>query len=187
MSSRIPAAALAVVITLALVGCGGEDDDGEKRKEPNSARNSAAPGGGSVADKPAPRPTATIGELKGADGIAVILHSAVRDKGGFLTVNGTVVNRGNKPYTSLTWRSKETQMKSQSSVSGASLIDQAGRKRYLVLRDTDGECLCSTGLVNIRPGESRAVFAQFPAPPDDVKAVDFQLPTMPSVRIPVSG
>ncbi|MEH6373968.1 hypothetical protein V7793_06415 [Streptomyces sp. KLMMK] len=32
----------------------------------------------------------------------------------------------------------------------------------------------------------RAPFAQFPAPPDDVKEVDVQLPTMTSVRIKIS-
>ncbi len=186
MTSRMAGTALVVVISLALAGCGGEDDDGEKRTDVNSARNSAA-SHGTATNSPGPRPTATIGEIRGPDGITVLLHSAAREKGGFVTVNGTVANRGSKPYTSLTWRSKETEMKSQSSVSGASLVDQAGKKRYLVLRDTDGECLCTTGLVNIRPGESRTIFAQFPAPPDDVKAVDFQLPTMPSVRIPISG
>ncbi|MCA6093217.1 hypothetical protein LE181_13725 [Streptomyces sp. SCA3-4] len=193
MSSRMAraaGAALAVVISLAVAGCGGEGDGdgGEKKTELDGAKSSAAPrSGGTPTGAPEPRPTTTIGELKGPDGIVVTLHSAMRDKGGFLTVDGTLTNRGSKPFTSLTWRSKETELKSQSSVSGASLIDQAGKKRYLVLRDTDGECLCTTGLVNIRPNESRALFAQFPAPPAEVKDVDFQLPTMPSVRIKISG
>ncbi|MEV5242312.1 hypothetical protein AB0K89_24895 [Streptomyces cinnamoneus] len=191
MSSRMAraaGAALAVVISLAVAGCGGEGDGGEKKTELDAAKGSAAPrSAGTHTGAPEPRPSTTIGELKGGDGIVVTLHSAVRDKGGFVTVDGTVTNRGSKPFTSLTWRSKETELKSQSSVSGASLIDQAGKKRYLVLRDTDGECLCTTGLVNIRPNESRALFAQFPAPPDEVKDVDFQLPTMPSVRIKISG
>ncbi|GHF60927.1 hypothetical protein GCM10010218_48060 [Streptomyces mashuensis] len=178
------------VITLALAGCGGEggdgDQDGARTPGPGAAKGRGTPGAGATGE-PAPRPTATIGQLKGPDGIELTLHSAERDQGGFVTVDGTVTNRGTKPYNALTWRSKETEMKSQSSVSGASLVDPAGKKRYLVLRDTDGECLCTTGLVGIRPGESRAVFAQFPAPPADVKDVDFQLPTMPSVRIRISG
>ncbi len=174
-----------VVITLALVGCGGEGNDGDSgtTPRPDAAKRATTPAG----NAPSAVPTTVIGEIKGPEGIVVTLASAVRDKGGFVTVSGTVANRGTKPYTPLTWRSKETEMKSQSSVSGASLIDQAGKKRYLVLRDTDGECLCTTGLVNIRPGETRSVFAQFPAPPAGVTDVDFQLPTMPSVRIRISG
>ncbi|MFI1969092.1 hypothetical protein [Streptomyces cinnamoneus] len=191
MSPRtVAAAALVVVTTLAVAGCGGEDDGGKKKLDLDSAKTPAASTGGKTDtsdDAGGPRLGATIGEIKGPDGIVVTLSAAVRDKGGFVTVSGAVANRGTKPYTPLTWRSKETEMKSQSSVSGASLIDAAGKKRYLVLRDTDGECLCTTGLVNIRPGESRALFAQFPAPPDGVRDVDFQLPTMPSVRIKISG
>ncbi|PHQ49543.1 hypothetical protein BLA24_26300 [Streptomyces cinnamoneus] len=191
MSPRtVAAAALVVVTTLAVAGCGGEDDGGKKKLDLDSAKTPAASTGGKTDtsdDAGGPRPGATIGEIEGPDGIVVTLRAAVRDKGGFVTVSGAVANRGTKPYTPLTWRSKETEMKSQSSVSGASLIDAAGKKRYLVLRDTDGECLCTTGLVNIRPGESRALFAQFPAPPDGVRDVDFQLPTMPSVRIKISG
>ncbi|AZQ73259.1 MULTISPECIES: hypothetical protein [Streptomyces] len=191
MSSRIAGAALVVVISLALAGCGGEgNDDGKKTIDLNAARGGGS--GSDTAPKSSEEPVSSsgggkLGEIKGPDGVVVTLTSAVRDKGGFVTVGGTVANRGSKPYTPLTWRSKETEMKSQSSVSGASLIDSAGKKRYLVLRDTDGECLCTTGLVNIRPGESRPVFAQFPAPPASVTDVDFQLPAMPSVRIRISG
>ncbi|MCC3774445.1 hypothetical protein [Streptomyces sp. UNOB3_S3] len=189
MSFRIAGAALVVVISLALTGCGGEgNDDGKKTIDLNAARGSgAAQNSSGASEEPVSSGGAKLGEIKGPDGVVVTLTSAVRDKGGFVTVNGAVANRGSKPYTPLTWRSKETEMKSQSSVSGASLIDSAGKKRYLVLRDTDGECLCTTGLVNIRPGESRPVFAQFPAPPASVTDVDFQLPTMPSVRIRISG
>ncbi|MEV4741197.1 hypothetical protein [Streptomyces sp. NPDC049555] len=186
MTSRIAGAAALVTVTataLALAGCGGGDDTGKKNIDLQSA-GSPTSGAGAA---PTPAPTAVLGELKGPEGVVVTLTSAVRDKGGFLTVGGTVTNRGTKPYTPVAWRSKETEIKSQSSVSGASLVDPAGRKRYLVLRDTDGECLCTTGLVGIRPGESRAVYAQFPAPPAAVTEVDFQLPTMPSVRIRISG
>ncbi|GHF15848.1 hypothetical protein GCM10010359_16600 [Streptomyces morookaense] len=181
----LPAALL--ISLAALTGCG--SDGGKGDASPAAATSARPVSGPSGANGPAaPDATAaSIGELKGPDGVVVTLTSATRDKGGFVTVNGAVTNRGSKPFTPLTWRSKETAMKSQSSVSGASLIDEAGRKRYLVLRDTDGECLCTTGLVTIRPGESRPIFAQFPAPPDSVTEVGFQLPAMPSVRIKLSG
>lgn len=183
-------AALAALITLAVAGCGGGGDGGDKgegKKQLTVDSRTGKKPASSTPAGPEPRPSATIGEIKGTDGVVVTLTSAVRDKGGFVTVSGVLANRGEKPFTSLTWRSKETEMKSQSSVSGASLVDEAGKKRYLVLRDTDGECLCTTGLVGIRPGESRAVFAQFPAPPAEVTDVSFQLPTMPAVHIKISG
>ncbi|MEU5612621.1 hypothetical protein ACI2L4_03175 [Streptomyces sparsogenes] len=189
--------ALAAALALAVAGCGSED--GGKRDDGASPKSTAAKddgragddGGGDGGDDgkndPAADSDKTIGEIKGPNGIVVTLHSAVRDSGGFVTVNGTVTNHGDQLFNAVDWRSKETEMKSRSSVSGASLVDEAGKKRYLVLRDTDGECLCTTGLSGIKPDESRPLFAQFPAPPSSVTKVDFQIPTMPSVSIELTG
>lgn len=185
-------AVFAVTMSLTLAGCGGGDDaadDTSDRRPSADARDAGA----TTKDErngqrtPTPTPSGTIGELRGPDGVVLTLHSAVRDKGGFVTVNGTVTNHGDKSFTAIKWLSKETEVKSSSSISGASLVDPVGKKRYLVLRDTDGECLCSTGLANIQPDDSRTVFAQFPAPPASVTTVDFQLPTMPSVSIDITG
>ncbi|MEU5102463.1 hypothetical protein AB0H07_09270 [Streptomyces sp. NPDC021354] len=181
--------ALAAALALAVAGCG--SDDGKKPDGGGGKTSAAAKDDRSGDDGPDSEPAAdsskTIGEIKGPNGIVVTLHSAVRDNGGFVTVNGTVTNRGDQPFNAVDWRSKETEMRSRSSVSGASLVDQAGKKRYLVLRDTDGECLCTTGLSGIKPDESRPLFAQFPAPPSSVTKVDFQIPTMPSVGIELTG
>ncbi|KUJ66080.1 hypothetical protein ACZ90_40205 [Streptomyces albus subsp. albus] len=191
----LAAALLAAAFPLAVSGCGtdgGGDQDGKgeqaaPRTPGGAARHPATARGDRTASTPSPRPTQVIGEAKGPEGIVVTLTSAVRDPGGFVTVQGTVTNRGSTSYNAFTWRSKETELHSQSSVSGASLVDEAGRKRYLILRDTDGECLCTSGLVGIKPGESRPMFAQFPAPPDKVTKVDFQLPTMPPISIEITG
>lgn len=73
------------------------------------------------------------------------------------------------------------------SVAGASLIDQAGKKRYLVLRDTDGRCLCTQFVSGIAAGKEASFFAQFPATPVETTEVDFQIPTMPTATIKISG
>lgn len=177
------AAALAAALALAVAGCG--SGDGEQSAD-GSSQNSAA-SDGDDGQKPKPQSTETIGEAKGPDGIVLAISSAVRDGGGFVTVSGTVTNKGERIFNASAWRSQETDLKSRSSISGASLVDPAGKKRYLILRDTDGECLCTTGLANIKPGESRPVFAQFPAPPAKVTDVDFQIPTMPSVSVELTG
>lgn len=181
--------ALAAALALAVAGCG--SDDGKKPDEGAGKTSTAAKDDRSGDDGPDSEPAAdsakTIGEIKGPNGIVVTLHSAVRDSGGFVTVSGTVTNRGDQIFNAVDWRSKETEMRSRSSVSGASLVDQAGKKRYLVLRDTDGECLCTTGLSGIKPNASRPLFAQFPTPPSSVTKVDFQIPTMPPVSIELTG
>ncbi|MCD9142665.1 hypothetical protein [Streptomyces albireticuli] len=184
------AAALAAALTLTAAGCGGGDDASDDSGAAGSSatpRGKAGKGEASDGADASPPAAGAIGEMKGPDGVVITLTSARRDDGGFVTVDGTLTNRGQKPFNAIHWLSKETEMKSRSSLSGASLVDGSSKKRYLVLRDTDGECLCSTGLTNIKPKESRPVFAQFPAPPESVTAVDFQLPTMPSVRVRISG
>ena len=180
------AMASAVGLALVVAGCGGGDDGGratDSKKRP-SAQGAAPKGSGP--GTPAADSDQVIGEMKGPDGIVVTLHSVVRDTGGFVTVNGTVTNRGTRVFNAIDWRSNETEMQSRSSISGATLVDKAGKKRYLVLRDTNGECLCTTGLSGLRPGASSPIFAQFPAPPAKVTEVDFQLPTMPPASVQIT-
>ncbi|MFI0261535.1 hypothetical protein ACH4OW_21155 [Streptomyces sp. NPDC017056] len=181
---RVAAAVIAAGLALVVGGCGGDDGGGKNpdAKPPARATTPKDNGHGT----PAADATRTIGEMKGPDGVVVTLHSAVRDSGGFVTLSGTVTNKGTKIFNAINWRSNETGMRSRSSVSGATLVDKAGKKRYLVLRDTEGECLCTTGLSGLKPGESRPLFAQFPAPPEKVTEVDFQLPTMPPVTVTIS-
>ncbi|MEF3112858.1 hypothetical protein [Streptomyces chrestomyceticus] len=182
---RVAAAAIAAGLALVVSGCGGDDGGGSSGADGKPPTRATAPkdtGRGT----PAADSQQAIGEVKGPDGVVVTLHSAVRDTGGFVTVSGTVTNNGTKIFNAINWRSNETGMRSRSSVSGATLVDKAGKKRYLVLRDTEGECLCTTGLSGLKPGESRPLFAQFPAPPAKVTEVDFQLPTMPPATVSIS-
>lgn len=180
------ALASAAGLVLVVTGCGGGGDSGAQQTADDARppRSTAPEETGPAA--PAADSDKVIGEMKGPDGIVVTLHSVVRDSGGFVTVNGTVTNRGNRVFNAIDWRSNETEMRSRSSLSGATLVDKAGKKRYLVLRDTNGECLCTTGLSGLQPGSSRPVFAQFPAPPAKVTEVDFQLPTMPPASVEIT-
>ncbi|GAU65184.1 hypothetical protein SSP35_01_05220 [Streptomyces sp. NBRC 110611] len=188
------AVAMASTVGLALVvaGCGGGGDGGDggaggiradgAKQPPARATTPKGEGPGS----PAADSSKVIGEMKGPDGIVITLHSVIRDSGGFVTVSGTVTNHGTRAFNAINWRSNETELRSRSSISGATLVDKAGKKRYLVLRDTNGECLCTTGLSGLLPGASRPVFAQFPAPPAKVTEVDFQLPTMPPASVQIT-
>ena len=76
--------------------------------------------------------------------------------------------------------------KNGGSVAGASLVDQAGKKKYLILRDTEGRCLCTRFARGSKPGESADWFAQFPAPPEGTTKVSFQVGSMPPASIELS-
>lgn len=72
-------------------------------------------------------------------------------------------------------------------LSGIIIEDVDAGERLLVLRDSEGACVCSTGLHldGIPQGETRELFARFPAPVSDL--VDIAVPTFaPFNDVPVS-
>ncbi|GLV95634.1 hypothetical protein Slala04_70870 [Streptomyces lavendulae subsp. lavendulae] len=183
------AVAVAAALALTLAGCGGGDDG--KAKPPQKSSDSQSQGTASQA--PAPNqsqssvPTQVIATMEGANGMVLTVNSATRDAGGFLTVNGQLKNNGKEPFVgTAAWRGNEL-TQSGESVAGATLVDKAGKKRYYVLRDTDGRCLCTTGISSVAAGQTVPIFVQFPAPPANTAEVEFSLPTFATVVVKISG
>ncbi|MGW6523168.1 hypothetical protein ACWGA9_10175 [Streptomyces sp. NPDC054950] len=179
--------ALAVVTGLAVgsaaCGSGGDDD-----KKPQSS-SSASPTGGSQPNPQEGQSEEPIAELKGPSGLLLQITSAVRDSGGFVTVNGALKNdSGAEAVIPSALSGNETEiMNNGLSLGGATLVDSKSKKRYYVLRDTEGRPLTTTGFSTIKAGESIDVFLQFPAPPASSTDVSFQLPLFPSGVIKISG
>ncbi|MEV5371269.1 hypothetical protein AB0N12_18165 [Streptomyces albogriseolus] len=184
--ARSGAVALAVAAGLALgaVGCGGGGDDDKPQ-----SRASASEGRGSDPSAQEGQEEAALAELKGRDGLVLTIESATRDAGGFVTVSGEIKNDGSEDArVPIETRGDETEiMRHGGSFGGATLVDSASKKRYYVLRDTDGRPLTTTNIPKIKPGETVPVFMQFPAPPADTTEVTFQLPTFASGTIQISG
>lgn len=61
-------------------------------------------------------------------------------------------------------------------IAGIHLIDSTNKKKYFVVRDSDGACLCSRSIANISPSSQSVVWAKFPAPPDEVQKVTVEIP-----------
>ncbi|MFI9615650.1 hypothetical protein ACIHCM_28900 [Streptomyces sp. NPDC052023] len=180
-------AALTVAVGLALgvAGCGGGGSDDEK---PNASA-SASKDNGSRPSAQEGQSGAPLAELKGPDSLLLQITSAVRDSGGFVTVSGTLKNDGagtvNVPAQ---LSGNETEIiRNGRSLGGATLVDSQGKKRYYVLRDTDGRPLTTTNFPALKSGESVPVFMQFPAPPDGTSEVAFQLPMFAAASIEISG
>ncbi|MFI7008987.1 hypothetical protein [Streptomyces sp. NPDC050145] len=180
----LAALALTTGLLLSVAGCGG-DGDGEEDSPKGSPTSASADKDGG---KPSSSETPTdqvLAESKDGD-ITVTITSAVRDQGGFVNVNGTVRNDGSRSWMGAEWQSEETELAvNGGSMSGASLVDQAGKKKYLVLRDTTGRCLC-TKFTRLRSGDSASWYAQFPAPPEGTSEVTFQVGAMPPAAIEIS-
>ncbi|MFF3749819.1 hypothetical protein ACFYYH_05055 [Streptomyces sp. NPDC002018] len=185
---RAAGAALAVVVlSVSLSACGGSDG-GTKE---GASSSSSAPGD----DKPkeengptVPDTSTTLATINGSNGFQVLIHTADRDEGGFLTVTGTVKNTASSNQSvPIQWNGLESQIKAKGrSFGGMTLVDKVEKKRYYVLRDTDGNPLTTTGITRLDGGASATFFAQFPAPPESTSQVDLQLPLLPSATIEIS-
>lgn len=174
------------VLLLGAAGCGSGDDGGGEWKQSASSAPAARPGGDEpTGESQAPSSDQPLATAKDGD-VTVTFTSAQRDTGGFVTISGTLTNNGNSTWLGADWRSDETELAvNAGSVSGASLVDQKAKKKYLVLRDTSGRCLC-TKFTRVRGGDTTSWFAQFPAPPESTSQVEFQVGGMPPVTLQLS-
>ena len=178
------ALAVAAGLALGVAGCGSGGDD-KKPDTPASASKTS----GSDPSAQEGQSDAPLAEVKGSNGLILDITSATRDSGGFVTVNGSLRNDADKSVVvPAALSGNETEViRNGPSLGGATLVDSKGKKRYYVLRDTDGRPLTTTGFTTIKSGDELAVFMQFPAPPTTTTEVSFELPTFAVATIKISG
>ncbi|MEV0119836.1 hypothetical protein AB0H77_42400 [Streptomyces sp. NPDC050844] len=184
------AVAITTGLVLTVAGCGGGGGDGSKSDE-GSSSSKPAKGSGDDGNKEEPQDPAAdqvLAEVRGSDGVSLTVTSAERDEGGFLTISGQIKNGGGKFWIADKWRGDEHELrKNGASMAGAALVDQEGKKKYLVLRDTEGRCLCTKfDGGGVDTGQTAEWYAQFPAPPEGTSKVDFQVGAMPPASIELS-
>ncbi|MEH0405010.1 hypothetical protein ACFY7V_09755 [[Kitasatospora] papulosa] len=178
-------AAASVAMAVMLTACGGDGGSGTEQKQPKASASEKQQTPDAVESFDS---SEVLASVKGPGDIELVVNSAQRNAGGFITVKGSVTNGSKQQFGAQGWQGDEQEMVGNgASVAGASLVDQAGKKRYLTLRDTDGRCLCTKFTTGIAPGATSPFFVQFPAPPADTTEVDFQIPTMPTATIKISG
>ncbi|MCX5410423.1 hypothetical protein [Streptomyces sp. NBC_00059] len=192
-SRRVAAAvSMAAVLTLAVTACGGDNGDETKDSGSSSSSKPAEEDKGAGEDTSAGDdvdPNVKLAEVQGQGGLKLVVNQVKRDSGGFLTVQGEIKNESDQSRNSAGWAGSELNLvsKNPNSVAGAALVDKVGKKRYYILRDTEGRCLCTTGILPLQPGKSTPVFMQFPAPPEGSSEVDFILPTFGTASLKISG
>ncbi|WP_448318486.1 hypothetical protein [Streptomyces sp. CO7] len=180
--ATMSATSVAAVLLLTLAACSDGGDDNAKTADPT--RSSAK---GNDKGTPSQAPEEVLAEVKG-DGVTLQITSAKRDSGGFVTVEGTVTNNSSRAKGMGEWRGNESELaRNAGSMAGASLVDSAGKKKYLVLRDTEGQCLCTRFTGGIDAGQTTEWFAQFPAPPEETSDVNFQVGGLPPATLSLSG
>jgi hypothetical protein len=183
LRAAMTAGAMLLGMAMTLSACSGDDGRGSSDKPSAVASQDQAgeSGRSSKSDDP-------LAEVRGDDDITLTVTSAVREDGGFVTVSGTLTNGGDKLWLRPSWSGDESQLRAKNgaSMAGANLVDKKGRKRYLILRDTEGRCLCTVFRSGLQPGETTNWYTQFPAPPKNHDKVDFQIADMPPATITLS-
>ncbi|WP_369056241.1 hypothetical protein [Kineococcus terrestris] len=153
----------------------------ESTDEPSDESTSTTTSSATTAPAVPGEPIATV--PGGVPGMVVEVYSLVRS-GESVTATMAVVNEGNASFGLA--RQFAATAGDEYNVSGISLFDPAGLKRYLVLRDADGDCLCSdVGNSSLDPGDRVSFTATFPAPPESAEVVTVETPmgALPSVPI----
>lgn len=184
----VTAVAIATGLLLTVAGCGGGGDDDKSSDTGSSSTPSTKDNGdGAEQESQAPPANSVLAEVKGENGLTLAVTSAQRDEGGFVTVEGTVTNNTGEAWVAANWLGDERELaKNGGSIAGANLIDQTGKKKYLILRDTSGRCLCTQFTGGVDEGQTVQWFAQFPAPPEGTTSVDFQVGSMPPATVELS-
>jgi hypothetical protein len=183
------AAVLAAALALSLTACG--SDDGNKPKDASSqastspSKSDKGNGGGETV----PDTSKTLVTVKGENGIDMVVHTAKRDSGGFLTLTGEFKNSsGSRAVTPVQWSGTEEAVAGTGpSLAAMTLVDSQEKKRYYVLRDTDNRPLTTTSYeTGIDAGKSLSFFAQFPSPAQSTTKVDLQFPGFTNATIEIS-
>ncbi|MEU2506732.1 hypothetical protein ABZ621_18765 [Streptomyces sp. NPDC007863] len=179
--------ALTVAASLTVAGCG-SDAEPKSSQKATATQQQSSQGAPPKAEVPAEEPAEALFIAKGQKGLELEVTEAERDAGGFLTVKGRLKNTsdGVSAIPAQTSGDETEVVKHGKSLGGATLVDSIGKKRYYVLRDTDGRPLTTTSLTTLGPGKSTAVFMQFPAPPASTTEVSFQLPTFEPATLKLS-
>ena len=143
---------------------------------------------------PAPTPAAkTPSVLATTDGeypdVRVEVTELKRTSGDTLTLKFTIINDSSEEMNFSYDFGEEGKYGTIdfNSVGGVNLVDAAGKKKYLVLRDADGKCVCSRGLKGIEPSSRANLYAKFPAPPENVEKITIEIPHfIPMDDVPIS-
>lgn len=184
----------ALAVSLSLTACGklmeygssnsNSNAQAQKAASPAVAANANTTGSSAAPAVPAgPVLASTDGDKPG---IRVEVVELKRTSGDTVNLKFTMINDSDKDM-SFSYDFGEGSTSDISTVAGAHLIDAAGKKKYFVVRDTEGACLCSRDLDSIKPKTRANLFAKFPAPPDDVQKITVVIPHFtPMDDVPIS-
>jgi hypothetical protein len=186
-------AALPLVLALALLaaGCSGGDKGGAQAKA-GEAQAQPTTTTAPAAAAPAPAPVVASADRGDLPGLTLAVNQLRRSDPNTVTLIFSIANKGDKPFSfDWTWGEfgfVEAGDALSFDMSGVYLVDPEGKKKYLVLRDKNKGCICTTGILKagealkgLDVGQQTTMFAKFPAPPPSVTKVTVSVPHFPAL------
>lgn len=133
-----------------------------------SGTSSTAPPPGSMADG--------IGSADGEQAGTRVVVTELKRSGDTVTLKFTIYNDSNAELDTGSRFNDSKNYKGFRNFSLVHLIDAASKKKYFVAADSDGNCVCSEGVDDIKPKTQVNLWAKFPAPPDSVQKITVEIP-----------
>jgi hypothetical protein len=120
-------------------------------------------------------------------GVRIEVQELKRTSGDTLTLKFVMINDSNESYLLYGCVLCDPEKNDHGTVSGVNLIEGVGKKKYFVVRDTEGACLCSRSLYSVVSKSSANLWAKFPAPPGDASKITVVVPHFtPMEDVPIS-
>ena len=118
-------------------------------------------------------------------GLNVVIQDLKRDESNSVTLRFQLVNESGKAFhPGCKWR--EASNRACEEVGGVHLIDNANKKKYLVVRDSTGKCACAK-LGSLAKGAKANLWAKFAAPPENVEKITVVVPEFQPVdSVPIA-
>jgi len=146
------------------------------------ASTSASPPSSAPPPSSGPALATADGDLPGA---RVEIQELKRTSGDTLSLKFAMVNDSDKEL-SFGYNFTEPN-KGYGDIGGVHLLDAVAKKKYFVVRDAEGACVCSRDVPRILPKSRSNLWAKFPAPPEDVQKITVVIPHFtPMDDVPIS-
>lgn len=139
---------------------------------------------------PAPQPAPAKAALATSDGetpgARVEVQELRRVSGGTVMLRFMMINDADKTLN-VGYAYGAGSTSDIGTVAGVHLIEPVGKKKYLVVRDSENKCDCSRGVKDIAAKSRANLWARFPAPPDNVEKIGVVIPHFsPMDDVPLS-
>lgn len=178
-----------IVLTLSAWGCGKKEQAATpalttaSAPQPAAAAPSPAP---TTAPAAAPLPAVIASSDGEQPGRRVEVTELKRLSGGTVSLRFTMINDSDEIAFHDAY-GEAGHSKDFGSIGGVALVDAVGKKKYLVVRDSDGACLCSRDIPNLAKASRLNLWAKLPAPPEDVRIISISVPHFaPMDDVPIS-